>query len=86
MKSMIAAFALVMAAVPAMAADTFTSAFNDDMQIDYLSWCEGNKVMGQNEAGKPYVRANCEDQGLVCKTYNAYQFNRVIYSAACDKK
>lgn len=86
MKSMIAAFALVMTAVPAMAYDTFTSGIRDDLAIDYLSWCEGNKVMAQTQFGKNYVRFNCEDQGLVCKTYDAYQFNRVIYSAACDKK
>ncbi|KYG67123.1 hypothetical protein AZI86_08925 [Bdellovibrio bacteriovorus] len=86
MKSLIAAIALVMTAAPALASDGFTTAFRDDMQIDFLSWCEGTKVMAQTQEGKPYERFNCADEGKVCKVYDAYQFGRVIYSAACDKK
>ena len=86
MKSMIAAIALVMTAAPALAVDGFTTSFRDDMQIDYLSWCEGSKVMAQTQEGKNYVRFNCADEGKVCKVYDAYQFGRVIYSAACDSK
>lgn len=83
---MIAAFALVMAAIPAMAVDGFSTTVRDEMQIDFLSWCEGNKVMAQTQNGTPYVRFNCADEGKVCKVYDAYQMNRVIYSAACEKK
>ena len=86
MKSLIISIALVLSAGSAMAQGTFTSAINDDMQIDFLSWCDGNNVVAQNEQGKPYVRANCEDQGQVCKVYDAYRMNRVIYSAACESK
>lgn len=86
---MIAAFVLVAATIPAMAFDGARSGINDDLFFDYLSWCEGNKVMASTQSGQPYMRFNCEDQGLVCKTFDVSRFygqNRVIYSAACDKK
>lgn len=83
---MIAAIALVMMTTPALARDGFASSFRDGMQIDFLSWCDGNKVVAQTEEGKLYVRYNCEDQGKVCKVYDAYQMGRVLYSAACDNK
>lgn len=85
MKSMIAAVALVLCAAPAMAQDQVVSYINDNYPVDFLSWCDGNKVVAQNPEGKIYVRANCEEAGLVCKVYDAYRFGGVTYTANCEK-
>ncbi|WP_374077427.1 hypothetical protein [Bdellovibrio bacteriovorus] len=85
MKSLIVALMLI--AGPAMAQielDEAVSSRPDDYQVDILSWCEDNKVMGQNySTGAVELRADCSTQGLTCKTYNIFRMNRSIYTAAC---
>ena len=87
MKSVILAIALVLSSTAAMAQNRVVfGGMKDDLRLEFLSWCEGNKVMAENEEGKNYVRTNCEDQGQVCKVYDAYKFGTVLYSAACEAK
>lgn len=85
MKSTILAIALVLGSASAMAQDKVVSMTYDNYPVEFLSWCDGNKVVAQNPEGKLYVRANCEEAGLVCKVYDAYRFGSVFYSANCEK-
>ncbi|MEK2644123.1 hypothetical protein [Bdellovibrio sp. BCCA] len=89
MKAFIVAMMLV--AGPAMAQinvqDETISSRPDDFEVEFLSWCEDNKVMGQNySTGAVELRADCSPQGLTCKTYNIFRMNRSIFTAACVEK
>lgn len=84
MKSLIVAMMLI--AGPAMAqinVDETVSSRPDDYQVDILSWCDGNSVLSQDAKGDVYVRANCSEQNMVCKTYEMFRLNRTIFTAAC---
>lgn len=88
MKKFIAAMMLI--AGPAMAQielDEAVSSRPDDYQVDILSWCEDNKVMGQNySTGAVELRADCSTQNLVCKSYEMFRLNRTIFTAACREQ
>ncbi len=85
MKALLAALLLVSSSAMAQN-DVSYSRSSDELQIDFISWCEENNVMGQDQQGNNYVRANCSEQGLTCKTYSSYRHHRTIYTAACAAK
>lgn len=80
MKSIL--IALVMASSPAFAQNQMMSA-HDEPVVDYISWCDGNKVMGQDTAGNMYVRRVCEETHEECRTTSRYSMHRVIVTATC---
>lgn len=83
MKTMIAALMLMSA--PAMAqSQDYSYSSQDDYQVDYISWCEDNNVMGQTSQGQVYVRANCSEQGLKCKAIQTYRGFRTTVTATCQ--
>lgn len=91
MKSILAAIVLTVATSQALALGSYgtDAGFNDVLSFEYLSWCEGNKVMAATQKGVPYQKFNCEDQGKVCKTYDVSAFypgSRQVYAAACEAK
>jgi len=71
----------VLAAAPAMA---MNSGDNDvQPETTYLSWCDSNNVIAQDSKGQLYVRANCNDSGLICKTTEVYRGQGSVVSATC---
>lgn len=79
MKSVI--IALLMVSGPAMAG---FSALDADIQ--YISWCEDNKVTALDDAGKYVVKADCTTEGLVCKGKPYYLGEgRSFFAASCQK-
>lgn len=76
---------LMFASAPAMAL-TAGDSYSDEVVAEYFSWCEGNSVVSQDSQGQLYVRANCSDEGLTCKTRQVYRMNRTIVSAVCIDK
>ncbi|WII70640.1 hypothetical protein QJS83_09235 [Bdellovibrio sp. 22V] len=85
MKSLIVA--LMMVAGPAMAqynSSEEISSRPDDFEVLFLSWCENNNVMAENN-GQVYVRANCSDAGLKCQAIETFRHNRTIFSASCQE-
>ena len=53
--------------------------------VNYISWCDGNSVIGQDQRGELYVRANCGDLGLQCKASQRYVGQTQIATAVCSK-
>jgi hypothetical protein len=53
--------------------------------VSYVSWCDGNSVIGQDAKGDLYVRANCDDAGLKCKATQTYRETGSQVTAACVK-
>ncbi|MDG0815793.1 hypothetical protein [Bdellovibrio svalbardensis] len=84
MKSVI--FALVLSASPAFAAYGVDSSYNDDYQVDFISWCDQNNVMGQTTEGQVYVRENCSEKNMKCLAIKSGRFNHVLYTATCQPK
>jgi hypothetical protein len=74
--------AMIFAAVPAMAISP-NGEDQEQPEVDYISWCDGNSVIGQDSKGQLYVAANCTDSGLKCKATQIYRVKRSIVSAAC---
>ncbi|WP_413289909.1 hypothetical protein [Bdellovibrio sp. HCB337] len=77
------------ATTPAMAvtiggggSDTFA----DEPVVRYFSWCDGNSVVGQDKEGNLYVRANCDEGGLQCKSTQTYRSHGSIVTATCVAK
>lgn len=58
----------------------------DDFQIEFISWCEQEKVMHYNDKGDVEVRFDCAEYGQSCKTYSFTRWYRTTYVAACEKK
>lgn len=85
MKALIAALMLVSSSAMAQNEVNYSRP-QDDFYIDFLSWCEENNVMGQDQQGNNYVRANCSEQGLTCRSFSTHRHNRTIYTAACVAK
>lgn len=84
MKSILMMVALATTA-PAMALTL--GGGDQEVPTTYLSWCDGNAVIGQNDQGDLVVRANCSEQGKVCKSSLTYQEYGYVQSATCvDKK
>jgi hypothetical protein len=85
MKTLMMAFMLISG--PAMASTSSDLARHnspDDYKVDYISWCEKNNVMAQDEKGQVYVRANCSDAGLLCKTVESYHNFGQVVTATCQ--
>lgn len=60
--------------------------FANEPVVQYISWCDGNSVIGQDKEGNLYVRANCDEGGLECKTTQMYRHQRSIVTASCVEK
>lgn len=74
--------ALLMVSGPAMAGRL--AAVDVDMQ--YISWCEDNKVTALDDAGKYVVKADCSAEGLVCKGKPYYLGQgKSFFAASCLK-
>ncbi len=71
--------ALVFASSPAFAS------FQDESPVLYLSWCENNSVMGQDDQANPVVRYTCTEQ-QTCQTIARYKIDRTIITGACVDK
>ncbi|MNJ90991.1 hypothetical protein D3C87_86340 [compost metagenome] len=89
MKSLIVAMMLV--AGPAMAGvfqtDELVAAAaipREEIEVDYISWCEGNSVMAQNQKGDVIERANCTDYGRTCKATQSYRGYKYVVTAMCE--
>lgn len=82
MKSMI--MMLLLSSAPAMAV-SFGEGSAEPV-VNYLSWCDGNSVVAQDAQGDLYIRANCDEGGLQCKTTQVYRNQGSVVSATCVKK
>lgn len=75
----------VFASVPAMAM-TYGDG-REEPVIRYFSWCDSGNVIAEDAQGQLYVRANCKEQGLECKTTESYRhFGSTVTAACVDKK
>ncbi|KHD88934.1 MAG: hypothetical protein OM95_05525 [Bdellovibrio sp. ArHS] len=83
MKSLIVGLLLVVSSA-AMAQEDLISYREDDFQVDVLSWCDGNNVMGQNSKGEVELRYNCSEQGLKCKSGSYHRLHRTMHFASCQ--
>ena len=83
MKSMM--ILVLLASAPAMAV-SFGDGSGDPVVANYLSWCDGNSVIAQDPQGTLYVRANCDEGGLQCKTTQVYRSQGSEVSATCVQK
>lgn len=61
-------------------------AYNDDLNVVYLSWCDQQNVMQEDSSGRAVVRANCALDEKVCKSFETYKNRMVIFSAVCADK
>lgn len=57
-----------------------------DYLVEYISWCDDNKVVSANQAGQFYLIANCEAQGQTCKTIQRQTTSGTYYYGACMAK
>lgn len=83
MKSLIAALLMIAGPLMAQASSEVISSHPDDYEVEFLGWCENNNVMAQDSQGKPYVRVNCTETNLTCRTYQMFRMNRTLITAAC---
>jgi len=58
----------------------------DQVPATYLSWCDHNSVIAQDSNGNLFVRANCSESGLQCKTSQIYRAQGSVVSASCVRK
>lgn len=56
----------------------------EEVPVDYISWCEDNKVMQTNQNGDVIVRADCTELRRTCKTSEYYRHARYIVTAMCE--
>ncbi len=77
MKSLLLSAALVLSASTSLASNY------DDYFVDVLAWCEGNKVMTEDQNGNARVYADCEAKGHVCQAMSLEQMNRTVFTASC---
>lgn len=85
MKSLILALLLVSGSAIAQASQEAALGFEpSEHQVQYLSWCEDNKVMTLARDGQLSVLANCSETGLTCKTLESYRGFGVIVTATCQ--
>lgn len=82
MKSLI--IALVLAASPAFAANV--DAGGEELEVSYISWCEGSKVMGSFPNQETFIKFDCQDTRKVCKETQLYRMGRMVVLAACSAK
>ena len=82
MKAFIVSMLVVAGATVANAA-SFVESVGGDQEVEYVTWCQGNTVVGLTEKGEVYAVANCEDQALVCKTTKRPLIGKTVISAAC---
>lgn len=75
--------ALLLLSGTAQASEVNYSRAQDELYIDFISWCEENNVMGQDPQGNNYVKANCSLTNRVCKAASTHRHNRVIHTATC---
>lgn len=57
-----------------------------DYLVEYISWCEDNKVVSVSQTGQFYMIANCAAQGQACKTIQRQTTNGTYYYGACMAK
>ncbi|XGC81289.1 hypothetical protein ACES2L_02180 [Bdellovibrio bacteriovorus] len=81
MKMLIAALMLVSSSAMALTSEGYG---HSDYDVTYLSWCDQNNVVAQNDKGQSVIRYNCAEQGLTCKISHTRLLHGVIYSASCQ--
>jgi len=60
---------------------------SEQQMPQFISWCDGDNVIGQNSQGQLVIRAQCATQGLECKATETYRQNGSTVTATCvDKK
>jgi hypothetical protein len=77
--------AMIFAATPVLAIGYGDGDF-EQPAVDYLSWCDGNNVIGQDSEGQLHVLAVCSDSHLKCKATQVFRLNKSIVTAACFPK
>ena len=82
MKAFIVSMMVVAAATVANAA-SFVESADGAQEVEYITWCQGNTVVGLTEKGEIYAVANCEEQALVCKTTKKPLVGKTVVSASC---
>lgn len=85
MKTLIMALMLVSgSAMASISSDLALNASSGDYEVNYISWCEKNNVMAQDDQGQVYVRANCSEEGLQCKAVESYRGFGKVVTATCQ--
>ncbi|MFS4458000.1 hypothetical protein [Bdellovibrio sp. HCB2-146] len=90
MKLVIASLMLAMAPAAsfAVSADFGGGYTTPGYEVEYLysSWCNQNEVTSQDGFGELVLLQDCSEQGLTCKTKEAYRGRKVVVSAYCSAK
>ncbi len=76
--------ALVLAASPAFAVTL--GGGSDELEVSYISWCQGSKVMGLFDNQEAYTKFDCADTNKTCKETQLFRMGRMIVLASCSEK
>lgn len=57
----------------------------DEPIVEYVSWCEDNKVVYENEKGEILVQADCNQYQSKCTMIQKSRFHLTQYFAYCAK-
>lgn len=78
---------LVAALSPSIGFAVGAGGYNDLESLDYISWCEGDQVMSEDEDGQVVILFDCYDsgsgEGLRCEETATRKGDRNIISASC---
>jgi hypothetical protein len=77
---------MVILATVAMSCSAYAGDMDKDFQVEFLSWCQGEKVMQYNEKGEVVLRFDCAEYAQSCKTYQYTRWYRTTFVAACEKQ
>lgn len=77
---------MVVLAASLMSLSAFAGHPDDDFRIEFLSWCEGDKVMQYNDKGEVVLRFDCAETQQSCRTYQMTRWYTTTVVAACVEK
>lgn len=58
---------------------------DDEPQIQYISWCEDNKVVFENEKQQLIVQADCNQYQMTCTLMSKSRLHLTQFFAYCAK-
>ncbi len=85
MKAIFCSLVLLLTASSAFAVN-FDDGSGDNVRLEYISWCNGTQVIGQNSHNESYVKYDCAETQKVCKEQSFFRLERVVVMASCFEK
>lgn len=60
--------------------------FDDMNDVEYVSWCQDNKIMNQTSSGANFIVFDCSEEEKVCRHFQRRLGHRLLVTAACIDK